>query len=101
VPQGIRNAAFNLLELPPILPGPISLNTWMGFAIRWGGYRAVVAAIVENGIRITIPIAVYGAYEAAQSAGQTVLEAFDIENLDAQLESGPDLMDLDGDGQPE
>jgi RHS repeat-associated protein len=61
IPQGLRNAGFNLLELPKVLPGNLGLNQWMGFAVRWGGYRAVLAYTVENGIRILIPLSIYEA----------------------------------------
>jgi hypothetical protein len=33
----------------------------MGFALRWGGWRMVVAIAVENGIRIAIPASIAGA----------------------------------------
>jgi hypothetical protein len=70
VPEGIRNAGFNLFELPA---GPTSLtrglglNQWMGFAPRWGGTQAAAAFAVENGIRLAVPGALaggaYGGYE--------------------------------------
>jgi len=61
VPQGLRNAGFNLLEMPRLLPGNLGLNQWMGFAVRWGGYRAIFAYTIENGIKILIPLSIYQA----------------------------------------
>ena len=70
VPQGIRNAGFNLLELPGVISFPGGLNSWLGFAMRWGGYRMVIAVIVENGIKIGIPLTMYGAWEAGSAIGE-------------------------------
>jgi RHS repeat-associated protein len=67
IPQGIRNAGFNLLELPGIVNIRGGLNTWIGFAQRWGGYRAVIAHVIENGIRVVIPgTVIVRAYEGYQ-----------------------------------
>jgi hypothetical protein len=64
---GIRNAGFNLLEMPKLIDFPGGLNSWMGFASRWGGVRALVPALVENGIRLAIPASLaggaYGGYK--------------------------------------
>jgi hypothetical protein len=68
-PQGLQNAGFNLLTLPKILPGRLGLNQWMGFAVRWGGTRGVVAVGVENGIRIAVPLAAAAAANVGFRAG--------------------------------
>jgi RHS repeat-associated protein len=63
VPEGLRNAGFNLLELPanPTIKG-FNLNSWMGFAPSWTNYPAhqVGAWLLENGIRVGIPSALAG-----------------------------------------
>lgn len=74
IPQGIRNAGFNLLRLPKLLPGALGLNQWLGFALRWGGTRMVVSVIVENGIRILIPVTAYFAYHAGKWLGNEIAE---------------------------
>ena len=84
VPQGLRNAGWNLLELPPfrgVFHRSLSLNTWMGFAARWGGREALKAAVTENMIRALIT----GTYVAAGYGS--------VELLD-QIE---ELLDLLGD----
>jgi len=79
VPQAIRNAGFNLLEMPKILPGSLGLNQWMGFAVRWGGQRLVVAMIVENGVRILIPVSAVATYHAGKWLGNELAdEAIDF-----------------------
>ncbi len=58
VPQGLRNAGFNLVELPAargVFHRSLGLNQWMGFARNWGPVHARNAAIVENGVRVAIP----------------------------------------------
>lgn len=53
VPQGIRNAGFNLVELPALRGAfhpTLGLNQWMGFARNWGPAAARQAAAVENAI---------------------------------------------------
>ncbi|HVT88895.1 MAG TPA: hypothetical protein VHD56_08595 [Tepidisphaeraceae bacterium] len=60
IPKGIRNAGFNLVELAPMrgfFHPTLSLNTWMGFATRWGPAEAREAAKVELGMRAAIPAA--------------------------------------------
>jgi RHS repeat-associated protein len=71
-PRGITNAGFNLLELPKILPGPLGLNQWMGLALRWGGIRAVAGMIVENGIRVLIPVTANAVYHAGRWLGNEI-----------------------------
>jgi hypothetical protein len=66
VPQGIRNAGLHVLELPTVISFPGGLNSWMGFAIKWGGYRMVGAVVIENGIRVAIPLSLYGAWEGGR-----------------------------------
>jgi hypothetical protein len=94
IPQGLRNAGFNLIELPHLLPGTLGLNQWMGFAVRWGGYRAVLAGFVENGIRFGIPLLLYAAKELGVAAGVTIRE-FLLEDLDQELSDDPDENLLD------
>jgi hypothetical protein len=73
VPQGLRNAGFNLLELPA---GPrglmhnLGLNQWMGWAPRWGGHERWLALGVENAIRVGIPGAIAGAIYAGAQIGK-------------------------------
>jgi hypothetical protein len=73
VPQGLRNAGFNLLDGPVImmrtpLGKSMELNRWMGFALKWRNYPqfAVRAARIENGIRVFVPATAaasgYGGY---------------------------------------
>jgi RHS repeat-associated protein len=81
VPQGVRNAGWNLVELPALngLVHPtLSVNTWMGFARNWGGRAAIQARIVENGMRLGIPslgagVAV-GGYYAGDRLRELLLE---------------------------
>jgi RHS repeat-associated protein len=59
IPQGIQNAGFNLINLPPmrgVFHRSLDVNTWMGWARNWGPQHAARAARVENGIRIGIPL---------------------------------------------
>jgi RHS repeat-associated protein len=74
IPQGIRNAGFNLLRLPNISMGSLGLNQWIGFALRWGGSRMIVACLVENGIRILIPVTAYATYHAGKWIGNELAE---------------------------
>jgi RHS repeat-associated protein len=69
VPLGVRNAGFNLLDLPPlrgVFHRSLGLNQWMGFALRWGPAARRKAILVENAIRLGIPVSAgavgYGAY---------------------------------------
>jgi hypothetical protein len=58
IPQGIQNAGFNLINLPPmrgVFHRSLDVNTWMGWARNWGPQHAARAAWVENGIRVGIP----------------------------------------------
>ena len=64
LPQGIRNAGFNQLDMPPFrgLAHPkLGLNQWMGFAQQWGGGEGVRAILTETGIRLAIPASAAGA----------------------------------------
>ena len=81
VPQGLRNAGFNLLNMPRIINTPLGgLNQWMGFAMRWGGRRMVVAVMVDSGIKVAIPLAAYGSYQAGKYVGSEIAdEIFDID----------------------
>ncbi len=63
VPVGFRNAGFNLVALPGlrgVFHRSLTLNTWMGFALRWGGTHATRASVVEWGIRFAIPVSIGG-----------------------------------------
>jgi len=62
IPQGIRNAGFNLMELPPIINTPFGgLNQWMGMS------GSLWAPVIENGIRLAVPASMGGAaYGGAQ-----------------------------------
>jgi hypothetical protein len=62
VPQGIRNAGFNLMELSPIIDTPFGgLNQWMGMS------RSGWAPVADWGIRLGVPAAVgSGAYGGTQ-----------------------------------
>ncbi len=91
IPQALRNAGFNLLEMPKILPGSLSLNTYLGFAVRWGGYRFLLAGFVENGIRFAVPIAAYHSFKGGYAAGEAIRE-FDLDTLDQEIEDAPDLL---------
>jgi len=58
VPEGIRNAGFNLLTLPPargVFHETLGLNQWMGFAQNWGSQAAFQANLMSNAIRVGIP----------------------------------------------
>jgi len=74
IPQGIRNAGFNLLNMPKLLPGSLGLNQWMGFALKWGGMRVVVAKITQYGISILIPVTGYASYHTGKWLGNELLE---------------------------
>lgn len=86
IPAGIRNAGFNLLHLPKVLRGNLGINQWMGFALRWGGWKMTVAMTIENGIRVLIPLSLYGGAGAGIRAGQWLdkqingAEAIDLED---------------------
>ena len=59
VPQGLRNAGFNLIELGGfrgVFHPSLTLNTWMGFAPRWMNSQSVDAMLVEGAIRVGIPL---------------------------------------------
>jgi RHS repeat-associated protein len=69
IPQGIRNAGFNLLELPGlqgVFHRSLGLNQWMGFATRWGGTRAVAAYSMRGAVTMAPfaagGVAGYGGY---------------------------------------
>jgi hypothetical protein len=73
VPEGIRNAGFNLLELPgrPVY-GKLALNQWMGFARspRWPLSQRIAAGATEWGIRAAIPAGIYGGYKGGEWVGE-------------------------------
>ncbi len=75
LPEGFRNAGFNLLELPALrgtLHPSLGLNQWMGFARNWGPSSARQAALVENAIRLGVPAAAAGAGYAGYQIGSEV-----------------------------
>jgi RHS repeat-associated protein len=77
VPQGIRNAGFNMVELPAfrgVFHRSLGLNQWMGFARNWGPGPARQAALVENGIRLAIPGSIVGGGAAGGYVGYKLAE---------------------------
>jgi hypothetical protein len=44
----------------------------MGFAIRWGGARQVVAITVENGIRVAVPLSAAATANYSFQFGNTI-----------------------------
>jgi RHS repeat-associated protein len=77
-PEGLRNAGWNLLELPAfrgVFHRSLGLNQWMGFARNWGPPHAWRAAAVENSIRVGIPTAAGGAGYGGYKLGSVVIEA--------------------------
>jgi RHS repeat-associated protein len=63
VPEGIRNAGWNLLELPAmrgVFHRNLGLNQWMGLARQWGPGARLGAAAMENAIRLGIPLSAAG-----------------------------------------
>ena len=69
IPEGLRNAGFNLLEMPPFIDFRGGLNSWMGFASRWGGVRGAVAGTIDWFIRILIPSSLIGGGTIGYSIG--------------------------------
>jgi hypothetical protein len=68
VPQGIRNAGFNLMELPPIIDTPFGgLNQWMGMS------RSPLAPVVDWGIRIGVPASIGGAAYGGAQVGNIII----------------------------
>ena len=77
VPEGIRNAGFNLFELQAyrgVFHRTLDLNTWMGFARNWGPTAARQAAQVEGAIRIGVPAATGAMGYAGYEFGSTLRE---------------------------
>jgi RHS repeat-associated protein len=69
VPQGIRNAGFNLMELPPIIDTPFGgLNQWMGMS---GSPWAPTADWV---IRLAVPGSLAGAAYGGGRIGQSIFD---------------------------
>jgi RHS repeat-associated protein len=56
LPQGIRNAGWNrfVVGSQPRIKG-LNLNSYMGFAPRWGGSHAALARTLDCGLRVGIP----------------------------------------------
>ncbi|MDD4892024.1 MAG: hypothetical protein PHU85_19050 [Phycisphaerae bacterium] len=64
IPQGIRNAGFNLLRLPAIIETPFGgLNQWMGLS------RSLWAPVIDWGIRLGIPASLLGAWRGGTAVG--------------------------------
>ena len=75
IPQGIRNAGFNLLDMPAIAGTSVGgLNQWMGLALRWGGQRAIVAMIAHGAIKVLIPVTAMATYHASRWAGNELVD---------------------------
>lgn len=78
VPQGLRNAGFNLIDLPAargVFHRTLGLNQWMGFARNWGSQQAMRAAVIENAVRVGIPTS------AAASGGMGYLIGSELNDL--------------------
>ena len=51
----------------------------MGFALRWGGYRAVIAKVSICGIKVLIPVAGYGTWRTGKYIGNEISDrVFDL-----------------------
>ena len=79
IPQGLRNAGFNLIELPSlrgVFHRSLSLNTWMGWAPYWRGrtWEHFKAAAVENVIRGGIPVVGGGVGYGTYAVGSEIME---------------------------
>ena len=77
VPGGVRNAGWNLVELPPLtgwFHRSLPLNQWMGFARNWGPAAATRAGQVENSIRVFIPTAGAGSFGFGYWIGSEINE---------------------------
>jgi hypothetical protein len=75
VPQGIRNAGFNLLELPAlrgVFHPTLGLNQWMSFARNWGPGYAQQAAFMESALRVGVPATGVGAGYAGYEIGSAL-----------------------------
>jgi len=80
VPMGIRNAGFNLLELPGlegVFHQRLGLNQWMGFARNWGPSAAFQASLVENAIRVGVPGLGLGTAAGGYYLGREIHNAMD------------------------
>jgi hypothetical protein len=81
VPEGVRNAGWNLVELPKlqgVFHRSLGWNQWMGYARRWKGFQPWAAAATENGLRVVLPAGAggtaYGAYKAGTFMEKSLLE---------------------------
>lgn len=55
------------------------LNQWMGFALRWGGCRTVVARVSLWGVRVLVIVAGYGSWRTGEYLANEVPESsFDL-----------------------
>lgn len=91
VPQGLRNAGFNLLELPN-MPGifhhSLTLNQWMGFAPRWGKPMTTLAAEGTHwGIRGAVGLGMTGAAKRGWDLGTHVNTG--LESMGRNMQMGP------------
>jgi hypothetical protein len=78
IPEGIRNAGWNRIELPAlkgVFHPKLGLNTWMGWAPQWNRFGPWIAAhAVENGLRVAIPSAGAGAAYSGYKVGDRINE---------------------------
>ena len=90
--QGMQNAGYNLLNMPGFhflgrfgffraLPRVGGLNQWMGMSLSWGGRRLVGAVVIENGIRVFIPLSIFGTAAATTAA----VDWFSKEDADEEM----------------
>jgi RHS repeat-associated protein len=78
IPEGIRNAGFNLLEVPAmrgVFHPRLDLNRWMGFARNWGPQARFQAGLMENAIRYGVPAAGAGTGYLSYKAGGLIYQS--------------------------
>ena len=88
VPRAIRNAGFNLLEMPRVVSFPGGLNSWMGFARQWGGWRGVAAAAMENTIRAAVPGSLAGGAYAGYEIRSYLYDGPPANPIAGQVDAG-------------
>ncbi len=80
VPQGVRNAGFNLLELPSlrgVFHRTLDMNRWMGFARNWGSVPAAQSRVVERALRVGVPASAGAAGYGGYRIGEELYELID------------------------
>jgi len=78
IPDGIRNAGFNLVQLPAMqgtFHRSLGLNQWMGFARNWGPQARFNAGLVENTIKVGIPAAGAGVGYLGYEVGSLIYDS--------------------------